>query len=535
MSTKQDKQARKTGREVKLPRKSSTLSTTSTLKSTTATSKIGVKREPTHPMKETLKLKPEDTQGNNDERLAEDVVIPCEPCYRKNKTVESGGYCLECTENLCSECIDYHKNLKITENHNIVDGKRTDEDSLASVSLDGELAETPETPISVNAPVRTYHTHDHEHTQPQSKFVATEKCALHDEKLIELYCEDDTELICSVCAGTAHRRCKSVLYIPKAAEGIRKDKRCREVKEKLMQLKTKFGKLIKEKQKSIWSYEKQREDAIKSVAKFRESIDKLLDQMQAGMEKEIEDKFKKGKAVYENNLKHCEETLTELTKRILKLENDIRKNDEAKIFMDLKIYNDDVKKYSDKYDAESTNEGYKLKVVIDDTLRKMILREHLMRSITYGKPILTGDYAIKMNVYGLVMLPDGRLVIHDDERLALVNENFTLNEYSQPFVAPGPLNAICTLDDTTISFTMHKMKTVMVLNCRHDIEEKTTFSLRSKSISNGLAGFGERLYCLCRADNDELMASPRTAIYVYNLAGEKISATDFRYHFQVNV
>ena len=255
MSTKQSKQVKKAGNEIKAKRKSSTLSSTSTVKTSNATPKTGVKRELTHPMKETLKLKPEDTQENDDKKLAEDVVIPCEPCYRKNVTVESGGYCLECTENLCSECIDYHKNLKITENHTIMDGKRTDEDSLASISLDSELAETPERPVKT--PVRTYHTHDHEHTQPQAKFVATEKCALHDEKLIELYCEDDTELICSVCAGTVHRRCKSVLYIPKAAKGIRKDKRCREVKEKLTELKTKFGKLIKEKQKNIWSYEKQ--------------------------------------------------------------------------------------------------------------------------------------------------------------------------------------------------------------------------------------------------------------------------------------
>ena len=535
MSTKPSKQVKKVGNVGTVKRKSSTLTSISAVntKTSIATSKTGVKRELTHPMKETLKLKPEDSQDNNVEKSAEDVIIPCEPCFRKNIAVESGGYCLKCTENLCSECIAYHNNLKITENHTIVDGKRSDDDSLASVSLDSELAETPETPVKASA--RSYHTHDHEHPHAQSKFVATEKCAIHDEKLIELYCEDDTELICSVCAGTAHRRCKSVLYIPKAAEGIRKDKRCREVKEKLTELKTKFGKLIKEKQKNIWSYEKQREDALKSVAKFRESIDKLLDQMQASMEQEIEDKFKKGKNVYENNLKHCEETLAALTKRILKLEDDVRKNDEAKIFMDLKIYNDDVKMYSSKYDEEATSEGYKLKVVIDDSLKKMILREHLMRSITYGKPIMTGDYSIKMKVGGIVMLPDGRLVVHDNERLALVNENFTVNEYSQEFVTPGSPNAMCALDSNTIALTMNKMKQVIVLNCRHDIDEKAIFSLRSKSISNGLAGFEEKLYCMCRADNDELMASPRTAIYVYNLSGEKLLATDFRYHFQVFV
>ena len=478
-------------------------------------------------MKQTPKQKKEKKNEEKEKRITEDVIIPCEPCLRKSNTIESGGYCLECTENLCNDCISYHKTLKITENHTIVDGKSQDDDSLASVSLDSELASTP-----AKTPSVSYHNHmDAE--QRVHKFIATEKCLVHDEKLIELYCEDDTELICSVCAGTAHRRCKSVLYIPKAAEGIRKDKRCREVKEKLTELKVKFGKLIKEKQKSIWSYEKQREDALKSVTNFRAKIDSLLDELQASMEQEIEEKFKKGKCVYENNLKQCEETLAALTKRILKLEDDIRKNDEAKIFMDLKIYNDDVKTFGAKYDQEANATGYKLKVVIDETLREMIKREHLMRSVTYGKPINTGDYCIKTKVSGLVMLPDGRLVVHDNEKLVLLNENFTINEYCSEFIAPGPPNAICALDSATIAITMHKMKQVIILNCRHDLEEKAAFTLRAKSVNNGLVGFDERLYCLCRADNDELMASPRTAIYTYNLTGEKQMATDFKYHFQV--
>ena len=531
MSTK-IKQIKKDGKEGTLSRRSSTLSSVSSLNNTIST--VKAKPSTTLGSVNARKSIPKSKKGNNKEKTGEnrvdEIVIACEPCSRTLNRVESGGFCLECNENLCVDCIAYHKTLKITESHTIVDGKPHDEDSSISVISENETSES-----TSKTPSISYHSHDHDHgfeNRPQ-KFVATEKCVLHDEKLIELFCEDDTELICSVCAGTAHRRCKSVLYIPKAAEGIRKDKRCREVKEQLTELKVKFGKMIKEKQKNIWSYEKQREDALKSVARFRENIDKLLDKMQATMEKEIEEKFQKGKILYENNLKECEETVAQLHKRLLKLENDIRKNDEAKIFMDLKVYNDDVKTFSIKYDEEANATGYKLNVVIDDTLKEMVKREHLLHSVTYGKPVNTGDYKIKMKVFGLVMLPEGRMVVHDNEKLVLLNENFTINEYSQEFLTPGPPNAICALDNNTIAVTMHKMKQVIVLNCRHDLEEKATFNLRSKSVSNGLAGFEERLYCLCRADNDELSSSPRTAIYIYNLTGEKQMATDFKYHFQV--
>ena len=535
MSSKRSEPLKKDDKEGTMSRKSSTLSTVSSLTSTVkSVATKGTRTSGTANRKPaSLRPKKGSVKGKVDEKSIEEIVIACEPCSRKSTEVESGGFCLECSENLCADCIEYHKTLKITENHTIVDGKTHDNDG--TISMVSMLSESERLSNYLQTPTVTYHSHNHNSEQRAYKFVATEKCVIHDEKLIELFCEDDMELICSVCAGTAHRRCKSVLYIPKAAEGIRKDKRCREVKEQLAGLKLKFGKLIKEKQKNIWSYEKQRESALKSVAQFRENMDKLLDDLQTSMEDEIEEKFLKGKNVYEGNLKQCEETVTEIHKRLLKLEDDIRKNDEAKIFMDLKIYDDDVKSFTAKYDQEANATGFKLNVIIDDTLKDMVKREHLIRSVTYGQPIITGDYKLKMNIHGLAMLPEGRVIVHDNENLVLLNENLTVNEYSKNFQTPGQPNAICAIDNNTVAVTMHKMKQVIILNCRHDLEEKVTFNLRSKSVSNGLAGFEEHLYCLCRADNDELTACPRTAIYIYDLTGEKQMATDFKYHFQVHI
>jgi hypothetical protein len=38
----------------------------------------------------------------------------CDPCQSRNIVKTSVSWCMECEEELCSECTEYHTNLKIT-------------------------------------------------------------------------------------------------------------------------------------------------------------------------------------------------------------------------------------------------------------------------------------------------------------------------------------------------------------------------------------------------------------------------------------
>ena len=89
--------------------------------------------------------------------------VKCTICTRKNRVKQAQKYCIECKKNLCNDCVEIH--IEHNEGHTLVEGHGDDE--------------------AVN--------------------LLTEKCEKHKDKLIELYCVDHDELVCSICALLEHR------------------------------------------------------------------------------------------------------------------------------------------------------------------------------------------------------------------------------------------------------------------------------------------------------------------------------------------
>ena len=92
----------------------------------------------------------------------------CDPCQSRNKVTTSVSWCMECEEELCFECTEYHTNLKMARNHHVVDLKLKTSYStlLKKHSLVGE-----------------------QHKDCQVKF----------------FCVDHDELCCRNCLAKAHK------------------------------------------------------------------------------------------------------------------------------------------------------------------------------------------------------------------------------------------------------------------------------------------------------------------------------------------
>ena len=41
----------------------------------------------------------------------------CDPCHSRNIINASVSWCMECEEELCSECAVHHKAMKVAKNH----------------------------------------------------------------------------------------------------------------------------------------------------------------------------------------------------------------------------------------------------------------------------------------------------------------------------------------------------------------------------------------------------------------------------------
>ena len=91
--------------------------------------------------------------------------------------------CLTCGDMFCQSCSTMHKKQSVTEHHKV--------ESLASLTVEKLAANRPAT------------------------------CAVHDEKMSEVYCPTHGASICFLCARTDHRQCPDVMKLEKRMEEVR--------------------------------------------------------------------------------------------------------------------------------------------------------------------------------------------------------------------------------------------------------------------------------------------------------------------------
>ena len=115
----------------------------------------------------------------------------CDPCHYVEKTVEAVGFCSECVEYLCPDCIKYHKKIKATREHILYTG-----------DLPAE-------------------------TSSFERIKSMMKCLKHSDLNIAYLCSDHSEHICITCARESHMTCSiaditALVNREKSAEQIRR-------------------------------------------------------------------------------------------------------------------------------------------------------------------------------------------------------------------------------------------------------------------------------------------------------------------------
>lgn len=90
----------------------------------------------------------------------------CTPCSQEYKTVEAKKYCQNCTQNLCSNCLQQHDKFDGMKSHI----------------------------LSARKDTRTIHL---EHLRYM--------CDIHTDKPLVTYCKQCKKLGCTICASLDHR------------------------------------------------------------------------------------------------------------------------------------------------------------------------------------------------------------------------------------------------------------------------------------------------------------------------------------------
>ena len=129
--------------------------------------------------------------------------IYCDPCHDlEGDILQAAGFCENCSENLCLDCVSAHKRNKFTRNHKIQD--------------------------QVGVPSKS---------SIQGTKPATTKCNQHEEEVLRSYCRSCDQLCCHICQTVDHQAC-NMQSLTNAAAHIKDSQQLKDLEMKLKVLKT---------------------------------------------------------------------------------------------------------------------------------------------------------------------------------------------------------------------------------------------------------------------------------------------------------
>ena len=183
----------------------------------------------------------------HDVEIVSDAVkdILCAACKADGDNKPAIKYCLDCSQQICQQCVDSHRRIKQIQNHKLLDN--TNEESLKL-----------------------------------SQFLSSNlKCPKHPDKTIELECKEHDVMCCLTCAIVEHRRCKQVLEVASQAANADMASATQTLNKRLTDASQHIEEIIKRHKKGYEDIRSQIDDAIpQQLQTLRQDINEALSKLE---------------------------------------------------------------------------------------------------------------------------------------------------------------------------------------------------------------------------------------------------------------
>ena len=174
----------------------------------------------------------------------------CDHCQIRDKITTSVNWCMECEEELCSECTEFHTALKATRNHHVVDLKL--KTSYSSLLEKDSLA-----------------------------------CEQHTDCQIEYFCVDHDELCCRDCLAKTHKSCVNTTSLDSASKGAKQSQLFSDCQEQLTSNSQTYKSILKYREENVDGIKDDKQKIKENVKKIKEKFILRINQM----EKELTSKL----------------------------------------------------------------------------------------------------------------------------------------------------------------------------------------------------------------------------------------------------
>ena len=367
----------------------------------------------------------------------------CDPCSFLGLQKEGTTFCINCQEKLCKSCTAAHKGQKITRNHDLVPVSKLQNNML-----------------------------------PNQGASSTVLCDCSQNAGVAIFCQDHDDVICQSCAVIKHRACKTVAIGDKIASY--QNEQFADVEQKADKLNDDTDKILNERKSELESYSTMTEKAKGDLQKFRQDINRQIDQIEQAMSTELRDRESRHRQEVDDHISSCT-TTKQLIETDLKMLHDVKQSADT-----ADMYAADVKvsKRLAEYDRllkeiQRGTSSPSLTFRKNDQLWELLINiknigtvvEHRIEK-EQNKNMLFTELKVKgkmqelvkmssdrmtPSITGCVFMPVDRLVLCDyqNSKLKLLDKSFKLQDSLDLPSCPFDISVV---NDTTVIITLPDKK-----------------------------------------------------------------------------
>lgn len=140
----------------------------------------------------------------------------------------------------------------------------------------------------------------------------TLNCSQHPSKILDTYCKDHDEVICTLCIDLNHSSCEIIHSITEEVCNLYNNKNCDEITQKINQTMKTFEEIKTEKERKLKKLKEAYDKEVESVKAFRQELQVLLDNIEQETLEEMKREFERIESGLTNDLLAANNQIDEL-------------------------------------------------------------------------------------------------------------------------------------------------------------------------------------------------------------------------------
>ncbi|XP_052092754.1 uncharacterized protein LOC127729138 [Mytilus californianus] len=177
----------------------------------------------------------------------------CDGCQCGNEDIKVVSWCSDCSELVCNACARVHE--RMSPPHKVVPMKEIQQLCSSLLKL-------------------------------------SQNCDNHPDQKIELFCCQHDKVICDLCVPVLHLHCKPIISIENAARGVKDGTAISDVERRMDNLSKVTDTILSKTEITLEDLKKSRNNIKKRVSDIKQKVIAHLDKIEAGMHKDIDNKYK---------------------------------------------------------------------------------------------------------------------------------------------------------------------------------------------------------------------------------------------------